>query len=143
MGRPRYYEEKRAAYTPPKESRRKLILWSLLSALLLILIGAGVGVYFGVFAKGRKGGSTSTPTQSGSPTTPKGAITGGDGTLITMDDGTTFTYSNKFGGYWYDDPNDPLNNGAQAQSYTPALNETFQYGSDKIHGCVSPYSHAT
>jgi hypothetical protein len=55
-----------------------------------------------------------------------------------MDDGTTFIYINNFGGYWYWDPADPFNNGARAQSWTPALNESFDYGIDRIRGCVHP-----
>jgi len=51
-----------------------------------------------------------------------------------MEDGTTFTYKNPFGGTWYWDPNDPFNNTAQAQSWTPALNEPFNYGIDHIRG---------
>jgi len=51
-----------------------------------------------------------------------------------MADGTTFTYKNSFEGYWYWDETDPLNNGARPQSWTPALNETFRYGIDKIRG---------
>ncbi|KZT68170.1 glycoside hydrolase family 5 protein [Daedalea quercina L-15889] len=51
-----------------------------------------------------------------------------------MDDGTTFTYSNQFGGYWYYDPENPLTNYACAQSWTPPINETFQYGTDNIRG---------
>ncbi|KIY43608.1 glycoside hydrolase family 5 protein, partial [Fistulina hepatica ATCC 64428] len=51
-----------------------------------------------------------------------------------LEDGSTFIYINPFGGQWYWDENDPFNNGAQAQSYTPALNETFKFGEDRIYG---------
>ncbi|EDR10975.1 glycoside hydrolase family 5 protein, partial [Laccaria bicolor S238N-H82] len=51
-----------------------------------------------------------------------------------MDDGSTFIYRNSFGGTWYFDENDPYNNAAQAQSWNPALNATFRYGTDKIRG---------
>ena len=33
-----------------------------------------------------------------------------------------------------DDPRDPFNNGARAQSFTPALNETWDYINDQIRG---------
>jgi glucan 1,3-beta-glucosidase len=51
-----------------------------------------------------------------------------------MEDGSTFVYRNSFGGYWYYDENDPFNDGARAQSWSPALNETFRYGIDPIRG---------
>ncbi|KAI5900255.1 glycoside hydrolase family 5 protein [Schizophyllum commune H4-8] len=51
-----------------------------------------------------------------------------------MEGGDKFTYSNKFGGTWYWDDEDPFNNNAQAQTYTPPLNESFKYGEDKIFG---------
>ena len=53
-----------------------------------------------------------------------------------MEDGTTFTYKNPHGGYWYWDEKDPFNNGARPQSWSPALNETFRYGADLIRGSV-------
>lgn len=33
-----------------------------------------------------------------------------------------------------DDPRDPFNNGARAQSFTPALNESWDYSKDQIRG---------
>ena len=33
-----------------------------------------------------------------------------------------------------DDPRDPFNNGARAQSFTPALNESWDYFNDQIRG---------
>ncbi|ORY26176.1 glycoside hydrolase superfamily [Naematelia encephala] len=44
------------------------------------------------------------------------------------------TYANSFGGYWVWDEADPFNNGAKANSWTPALNESWTWGVDKIHG---------
>ncbi|RPD70874.1 glycoside hydrolase [Lentinus tigrinus ALCF2SS1-7] len=60
--------------------------------------------------------------------------TGGDGSTVTKDDGTTFTYKNSFGGYWVYDPADPFNNGARPNSWTPALNETWTWGKDHMWG---------
>jgi hypothetical protein len=54
-----------------------------------------------------------------------------------MEDGTTFIYSNSFGGFWYDDKDDPFNNRAQSQSWSPPLNETFNPGGDRIRGYVT------
>ncbi|KZV84050.1 glycoside hydrolase family 5 protein [Exidia glandulosa HHB12029] len=51
-----------------------------------------------------------------------------------MEDGTTFTYKNSFDGFWVYDPNDPFNDTAQAQSYSPPLNQPWKYGTDRIRG---------
>jgi glucan 1,3-beta-glucosidase len=79
----------------------------------------------------------SSPSGTKSPSSQSNIITGGDGSTVKLDNGTTFTYHNPFGGYWYADPNDPFNNAARAQSWVPALNESFQFGIDRIRGFVS------
>jgi glucan 1,3-beta-glucosidase len=150
----RTMEEKRAAYAPPRaKSRRKLMICAVIACICLLIAAVIIPVYFFILKpsssnKNNQNDSSSSndssKTGSASPSKPSAsavAVTGGDGTLITMEDGTTFTYKNPFGGYWYWDENDPFNNGAKAQSWTPALNETFQYGVDKIRGYVS--SHPT
>ncbi|KAG9037366.1 hypothetical protein FS837_001448 [Tulasnella sp. UAMH 9824] len=75
-------------------------------------------------------GQNDNPTSSG----PTGAVTGGDGTVITTDKGTTFTYVNKLGGTWYDDPKDPYNNNARAQSTSPPLSQEWDYQNDPMRG---------
>lgn len=148
-----YLSEKREAYMPnrARSRRRGWIIGGVVVAIVAI-IAVVVAVYFTVVkhhnnndavsggaskgdSKGTQTASSSSPSSSSKPTT-KLAVTGGDGSTVTMDDGTTFTYSNPFGGYWYWDENDPFNNGARAQSWSPALNETFKYGVDKIRGYV-------
>ena len=154
-----YLSEKREAYVPTRaRSRRRA--WLIGGAIMLVaaIIAIVVAVYFtvvkhnsnndsvsgGASKGGSKGSGTSSSSAPGSSATPgvKLAVTGGDGSTVTMDDGTTFTYSNPFGGYWYWDEEDPFNNGARAQSWSPALNETFRYGIDKIRGYAyySPFS---
>lgn len=51
-------------------------------------------------------------------------VFGYNGTTVTMENGQTFTYVNNFGGYFVDTPYD---DSAKAQSYTPALNESWDY----------------
>lgn len=142
----RYMEEKRALYASPK-SKRKVLLIAGAAVAAVIVIVIAIGVYFGV-VKSHKNASTASDAATGASSTNSGssssgnsgsskntlAITGGDGSTVTMEDGTTFTYNNPFGGTWYWDINDPFNNGAQAQSWSPALNETFNYGIDRIRG---------
>ncbi|KAJ7837018.1 glycoside hydrolase family 5 protein [Mycena olivaceomarginata] len=137
--------EKRAAYGAPRSRRKKRILIGLAALVLLLIVIAAV-LYFAVFKKkssdssSTKSGSASDNTSSSSSnssSTPQGKVaivTGKDGSSITAEDGSTFTYTNSFGGTWYWDVNDPYNNGARAQSWTPALNETFNIGQDKIRG---------
>lgn len=73
-------------------------------------------------------------TNSGNTPPPNTPTWGGDGSLVTKEDGTTFTYNNTFGGYWVYDPANPLNNSAKAQSWTPSLAEQWRYGIDKMYG---------
>ncbi|KAI0065416.1 glycoside hydrolase family 5 protein [Artomyces pyxidatus] len=142
----RYLKEKQAVYAAPGiKSRRNIIILSVIAGLIVIIVAVVVPLYFAVIkphsdssrnAASPSGASTSksaSPTASAVP--PKAAVvTGGDGSTVTMDDGTTFQYKNAFGGIWYHDANDPFNNAAQAQSWTPALNQTFRYGHDRIRG---------
>ncbi|KZS99132.1 glycoside hydrolase [Sistotremastrum niveocremeum HHB9708] len=138
--------EKNALYSPEKRrpSKKTLIVGAVIGGLLLLILGVLVPVYFAVIrphnsstlaSSNHSSSSSSTATSGAASPTPIAAIiSGGDGSTVTTDDGSTFTYSNKFGGYWVQDPNNPFNNGARAQSWSPALNETFRYGIDKIRG---------
>jgi len=84
---------------------------------------------------GNNPGQPAPPANPSSvPNIPTGLITGGDGSTVTQDDGTTFTYSNKFGGYWYYDPSDPYNESARPQQDIPPLNQTWRWGVDIIQG---------
>lgn len=84
------------------------------------------------------GGSNGGSSGDGGSNTPQAAITGGDGSEVTMEDGTTFTYSNKFGGYWVSDPDNPWNDGARPNSWTPPLNTSWDYSRDRIYGYALP-----
>jgi hypothetical protein len=131
-----------------KGSKRGRILFAALAGLVVVIAAVVLGVYFGVIRNNKKSSSATSANGSGSssssgpkPTGTKGSngptsavVYGGDGTQVTTDQGNTFTYSNKFGGYFVHDPSNPFNNGARAQSWTPALNETWKYGTDKING---------
>ncbi|KAI0054166.1 glycoside hydrolase family 5 protein [Auriscalpium vulgare] len=141
----RYLKEKQAVYAAPGvKSRRNIIILSVIGGLILLIVAVVVPIYFAVIkphshknesASGSTGSSSGSPSSTGAPTPPKAAIvTGGDGSTITLDDGSTMIYSNKFGGSWYHDPSDPFNNAAQAQSWSPALNQTFHWGTDRIRG---------
>lgn len=142
VGRSRMLEEKRATYAAPAaKSRKKVIILAVLAGLILIILAVVIPLYFAVIRPKSTSDSNNDhnkdtkPTSTGKPGKPETRIiTGGDGSEITMEDGTKITYRNSFGGYWYYDEEDPFNNGARAQSWSPALNETFHYGTDKIRG---------
>ncbi|KAG6849606.1 hypothetical protein H0H93_006963 [Arthromyces matolae] len=64
--------------------------------------------------------SSSTSGNSNGPQTLP--TTGGDGSTVTADDGRV------------SDPNDPFNNNAQPNSWTPPLNQSWTWGQDHIYG---------
>jgi glucan 1,3-beta-glucosidase len=129
------------------KSRRNTIILSAIGGLVLLIIAIILPVYFlaikhtsnhvAAAQSSSHSSAAASPSATKTPSSKASLITGGDGSTVTMDDGTTFTYSNSFGGTWYYDPNDPFNNAAQAQSWTPALNQTFNYGTDRIRGYVT------
>jgi glucan 1,3-beta-glucosidase len=144
--------DKRELYTTPREKRSRQLRALIITCLVLLIAAAiGVSLYFFVFKKKSSQNDTSTtpgsasPGSSGSLTATQSTggsgsptsnviITGGDGSTLLLDGGGTMTYTNKLGGYWYYDQNDPFNGAARAQSYTPPLNQSWQYGVDRIFG---------
>ncbi|KAG7086576.1 hypothetical protein E1B28_002522 [Marasmius oreades] len=145
IGRSRHLSEKRAAYSSPK-SKRKIMIIAAIAALIIIILAVVIPVYFAIVkpnstnseSSNSSGDSSHNGGKSGDgskgSTGKVAAVTGGDGSQVTLEDGTTFKYSNSYGGSWYYDVNDPFNNGARAQSWTPALNETFDHNANRIRG---------
>lgn len=139
-------EEKRAMYGNAARSRRRT--WFTLGAagLLLLIVGVVIAIYFGVIKPHQNHVNNNTASPSGSASNSGGSsksgsqnlaiVTGGDGSKITTDDGSTFIYSNPYGGYWWSDPENPFANNAQAQSWSPPLNQSFNWGQDRIYGYV-------
>jgi glucan 1,3-beta-glucosidase len=141
IGRSKMLEEKRAVYAAPvAKSRKKMIILATLAGLVIVILAVMIPIYFTLIRPKSKAepsqdhDNNNKPTPN-NPNKPENRIvTGGDGSEVTMEDGTKFIYHNPFGGYWYYDEEDPFNNGARAQSWSPALNETFHYGTDKMRG---------
>jgi len=128
--------EKHGTYAAPREQGKKRITLILVATIVLLLIAVAIGflLYFAVL-RPKSNNSTSDTTTTNSSTKTNNLITwGNDGSLVEMEDGNKFTYGNKFGGYWVFDPANPTNNSARAQSFSPALNEEFKYGVDRIRG---------
>jgi len=138
-------EEKRAAYAPRAKSTRKILILAVIVAFALIIAAVVIPLYFFVIkpsshnniAKATASSNAATPSISsgaGPGANSNVRVTGGNGSTVTTENGTTFVYQNPFGGYWYWDENDPFNQSARAQSWSPALNETFNYGVDQVRG---------
>jgi glucan 1,3-beta-glucosidase len=130
------------ATVPRSRSKRNngfRFVFIIISALVLIILAVVLGVYFGVIRNKHtttgSGGSpsSSSPDSGGSPSN-SGSIIFGDGSVVTTENGSTFTYNNKFGGYFVVDPDNPFNNDARAQSWSPPLNQSWKFGSDQVLG---------
>lgn len=127
--------------TAARKSKSKWIGITL-AAIVVIAAGAGLGVYFAVIRPKHTGAAGSSPdsnhTSGNAPhsgSNSLGTMLGKDGSLVVTSDGSSFTYKNSFGGYWVLDQSTPFNDGARPQSWSPALNDTFDYGGvDKIRG---------
>jgi glucan 1,3-beta-glucosidase len=133
--------EKDGLYEAPrtKTKRRGLILAAILCGIVVIIAVVVLPVYFLVVKKkGTSGGGGGGGGGGGSTTTGSGSnqflTTGGDGSIVTKEDGTTFIYNNTLGGYWVYDVNNPLNNSARAQEYSPPMSEQWQWGVDRVYG---------
>jgi glucan 1,3-beta-glucosidase len=135
--------EKRAMYGAPDAKRKRSgkLICGIVAGALIVAAGVMVPLYFFVLKDrihlggSNSGTSPSSPTSTGK--TSSGApVTGGVGSTITLEDGSSFVYNNAFGGQWYADPLDPFNNAAKPNSWTPALNEPWKWGIDKVYGLV-------
>ncbi|KAH0830445.1 exo-beta-1,3-glucanase [Lanmaoa asiatica] len=138
---PRYLEEKRSAYSSPRsKSKRSIMIFASIAAAIVVILVVVLPVYFVVIKPKANDNAAASPTSTasggggGSGSGSVAVVTGGNGSTITTENGTTFTYINSFGGTWYWDPNNPFNNNAQPNSWTPPLNQTFKFGTNKIFG---------
>ncbi|KAJ6536155.1 glycoside hydrolase [Mycena capillaripes] len=123
--------------------KRRLIRLGALAGLVVVVLAIVLPVAFLVGKKhndntAASSGVPSSPgdnstTESGGKTV-VGAVTGGDGSTVIMANGESFTYTNPFGGYWLADPENPFATGAKPNSWTPALNETWTWGVDRVNG---------
>lgn len=89
----------------PKPLHKKPLIWVLAAvALVLIAVAVVVPVYFTVIkpknnsVSGGTGGSSNGGDPNNPTHNPTSSISGGNGSTITTEDGTQFTYINPFGG---------------------------------------------
>lgn len=110
----------------------------IVGAIAAIGIAVALALVFTVGKK--KGGSSSagaaSPTASVGPNGGVGSsgTTGKTGSLITLEDGSTFTYENNFGGEWAADPKKPFAGGGKAQEWSPRVSEEWVWGEHVIRG---------
>lgn len=117
--------------------RRRRRRWLFLGAAALLVVAIAVAVPIGVVfgrknSSGSGGGSGGSGGGSGGGK--NGPTTGGDGSTVTTEDGSTFIYSNQFGGIWVDDPDDPFSGAAFPNDFTPPLNTSWTWGVDRLYG---------
>ncbi|KAJ7215034.1 glycoside hydrolase family 5 protein [Mycena pura] len=146
------YTASTGAYVPGRASaqerkKRRLIGLGALAALIVVAAAVVIPVYFFVIKKHNDGSkSTSSNVSAGGGggggsgnsntggTGPARAISGGNGSTVFTTSGQSFVYNNSFGGFWVDDATDPFLNGAQPNSWTPPLNQSWNWGTDRIYG---------
>ncbi|KAJ7487024.1 glycoside hydrolase family 5 protein [Mycena latifolia] len=120
------------------KGKRRLV--GLAALVGVVLVVAVIVIVFVVIQKHNDAATeSSTPSADTSSITGGainvvGAVTGGDGSTVTTSTGDTFIYNNSFGGYWLADPENPFASGARANSWTPALNESWTWGVDRVYG---------
>ncbi|KAI0644611.1 glycoside hydrolase, partial [Trametes meyenii] len=115
-------------------------------AVIIVAVAVVVPVYFTVIkpkhhttTSSASGSTSSGGTSGGSGGSTTGDASsaikiGGDGSTVTKDDGSTFIYNNTFGGYWVSDPLNPFDNSARPNSWTPPLNQSWNWNTDRING---------
>jgi aryl-phospho-beta-D-glucosidase BglC (GH1 family) len=136
--------ERAIATKPPY--RRPAFLAVAVAALVAIILTIILPVYFVVIHKNKNSSNLANGNGNGSgngsgsgngngknPPSSSNATTGGDGSIIVSGN-TSFIYHNSFGGYWIYDPQDPFNDGAAPNSWTPPLNKSWVWGSNRVFG---------
>ena len=85
--------------------RGPIIYFAVVAIAVLVVLSVVLPVYFAGIkhntSSGRNGNpnESHTPAPTSNPENPKELTTGGDGSTVTMENGTQFTYHNQFGGF--------------------------------------------
>ncbi|KAG5634955.1 hypothetical protein H0H81_000216 [Sphagnurus paluster] len=124
------------------QGRSKVLLLAIAAAVAIILVVVAIVVPVvltrkhhsdaGAPSGGSQPSTTPNPHQPSSNT----ATSGKSGSRITLEDGTTFTYTNNFDGEWAFDPKQPFGPGGQAQSWSKRVGagEDWVWGVDIVRG---------
>ncbi|KAH7092737.1 glycoside hydrolase [Auriculariales sp. MPI-PUGE-AT-0066] len=118
------------------KSKKRTMLFIIIGVVALIVIVVVI-LALTVFKKKDNNAQASgtSGASNGKPGTNNAAVViGKSGDSVKMEDGTSFTYKNDHGGIFIVDDTNPYNYDAQAQSWTPPLNETWPFGKQRIFG---------
>ena len=110
-----------------------------MGALVIVVAAVVAGVAVSLTKKKGSGsassGSGSGSSSGGSGSGSSSSTAGKTGSKVTMEDGSTFVYTNDFGGDWAMDPKLPFAAGGQAQSWTPRVGkDDWVWGKDVVKG---------
>ncbi|KAL1727248.1 glycoside hydrolase family 5 protein [Schizophyllum commune] len=144
VGSPANEEGEATRASAPSSTKRKLF-WALggLAALAVVLLAILLPLHFTghLGSKDSAKGDTSTSSPSSGdvpedadPASPEALTSGANGTMLKLDSGEDYQYINPFGGYWAFDPKDPYGSYGKANEWTPALNESWTWGKDRVFG---------
>lgn len=111
--------------------------WIIAAGFLVVLIAVGVGLGVSLSKKKTNTSSSTGGSPSSPSATPGGSsvTSGKSGSVVTLEDGSKFTYINEFGGDWAFDPRHPFSPGGKAQSWSPRVgSEEWTWGKDIVRG---------
>ncbi|KAG2009614.1 exo-beta-1,3-glucanase, variant 4 [Coprinopsis cinerea AmutBmut pab1-1] len=120
----------------PGKPMKKGVKISIAVAVLIAVITIAIAVPLAVTVGKSKNGTSSSGGGAGGGSSGGGSATSGkSGSLVTMEDGSTFTYVNEFGGDWAADPARPFGSGGKAQEWSPRVGvEEWKWGEHVIRG---------
>ena len=113
------------------------MIWIGVGALVVVIAAAAAGVAVALTKKKGSGSSSSAGGSGGSSggTGSSSSTSGKTGSKVTMENGSTFVYTNDFGGDWAFDPKLPFAAGGKAQSWSPRVGaEDWVWGRDVVKG---------
>ncbi|KIY52042.1 glycoside hydrolase family 5 protein [Fistulina hepatica ATCC 64428] len=120
----------------PRRRQRILLFMGIAAGVLVVLfLAIFLPIYFKIIKPSSN--SSSSGNNGSSPYSPPGvAKSGYNGSTVTLANGSTFMYINNYGGYWAYDEDDPYGSASsgKANEWTPAVNETWTWGKDRIYG---------
>ncbi|PWN30893.1 glycoside hydrolase [Jaminaea rosea] len=133
-GHPRAAHLSRYGIGAGASKRKKCIIITILAvivAIVVIAVAVPVAIIYG--GDGGSGKAKGTTETDGHGHGKNGELltTGGNGTVIDLGNGSSFTYINQYGGFWV---SDFLNDSARAQSYTKPLSQDWDWANDRMFG---------
>ncbi|KAF8147512.1 hypothetical protein K438DRAFT_1989582 [Mycena galopus ATCC 62051] len=127
-----YRDDPGAAPSYPLTKGRGRYIAIGLAAVLVVAAAVVLPIYFLVIKKHYNAAAKSANGTSS-----------GLGGVIVMENRASFVYNNSFGEYWRASASNPFLDGAKPNSWTPALNESWTWGQDRVYsinlgGVITP-----